>query len=910
MAGNLPPEGYKRARRPVDTTWNPDVPMPAEFVPRAEGWNYSFGSPERLALWKSQQNAEVNAAIEIERQKPPEERFRPPERYNPLSLDLLSTGEYASGAFYKKLSGRGGFREGFLEKTEPSDVFIPEQEKFLQKLGTAEDINPFTGKPFVRSAETEAFLRHQAQANIETVESPVGRFIFNTAQDPFMYVSGVRTGVTVYINGKNARLTEEGAKVLSGMLQSAPLKEADKVRYLFSNMLKKDPYMYSQFVQKEGLRIAWTNLELVPRKYLPWTWVAPAGKRAIEIGKGGWDTVASAFGRQYANLLAKIPKNAPLPPPPSFNEMRYASQAELKAARQAVYRQVDELVEHAQKQMKGYANPRFILTEYAENPAIRAMFPELDIINKRWDKLRKQMAAIEKAEGVLHSERVDYLRHYLTSAAKNAKGIVGEKVKAPFDIRRSIEGRISEINSDSIKKNGYKLFNDDFFFLVRKRMEEHEEVMNAIKLVNSAGQQFGKSAKEVAGNSDYVPSSFPQLKGIFLPKAIEEALKSDRYVKQVRELMRVRTKYDVARDVVMYPLRKTYDFQRWTLHAWEKLQTRYFPAFYAVNYYGGKFMAWLGGSADLADDAAAIARMKKSTDPSKVLITSELDPRIKYTKERLDELVLKYNFARVDPMGVETGKRDIGWVARRGWEMEEELRTAMFFNRLRKGDTPDDAYAYVIKYQFDYTSELQGAEKILSDWIPFYRWQKNAIPFFTAMTFESYGKMRAFGALAAGTWYSPQAEVIKPYMPEWMKTRVNIFMGGDSNNVVSVNLPISTVPDAINKLSSPGNATQFLGPIPQIAYQEYTGKETFTGQNITSPEMFPVKFMLNRHIQTMEKITSGKPWWEITTELTTGVSINQANDWLAYSGLLERNSETLVHNAIRRLNGRYHGCGF
>lgn len=868
------------------------MPIEYDIVPRAEGWNYTFD--ERMDLWKRRQNEQIRARIEVEALKAPEERFKPPERYNPLSLDLLSTGEYALAAGIQKIAHpEMSIQESIAQKKTGYDY----QKEYFEKTGK-DPFGLFTPQPYDEPGKEPLLGRELA-----------GRLAFSI-QDPFMFLSSIRTGATVFVNGKKAQLTEQGAEFLQAMFKNVPVKEWEKTRYLFSNMLRADPQMYSRFIQKEGMRI-WTNFEVIPKQFLPWRWIVPAGKKVGDVGKGGWDVVASAFTRQYGKLLSKIPKTAPLPPPPTFNQMRAANLLDLKNAKKAAEQQVALLLEEAKKQTGRYFNPKVIMTEYAENPNIRNMFPELKPIFDKWEKVRQQMVAIEKSEGILHSERFDYVRHFITWTAKTAKGIKGEAVDAPFDIKRKMEGTISQINTQSLKEKGYKLFNDNFFFATLKRMEEHEQAVASVKLIRSAGQQFGKTAKEVAGDKNYIESSLPQLKGVWLPRSVENALKADKNIGQVLGMMGQRTKYETAKEIITLPLRKGYDFQRWTLHTWEKLQTRGFPAFYALNYYGGKFMSWLGGSADIADDAKAITAMYGRTPANKVIVIDGLTGK-EYTKEMINKLADEYKLVRVDPMGVESGKleRHMGITSKAGWMMEEELRLSLFINRLGRGDKPKDAYAYVLKYQFDYTSELQGAEKVMADWIPFFRWQKNAIPFFTQMTFEAYGKMGAFGKLAAASWYSPQAEVLKPYLPDYAKNRINVLMGGDRNDVLSLNLPISTVPDALKKLSSPGNATQFFGPGVQIPYQEWTGKNSFTGKNITDPYMFPIEFFFSRHISTAKKILNPDiPFWEKATELGTGINVIQMNDQMAFSGILDQTSDRLVTNAIYRLNGKYRACG-
>jgi hypothetical protein len=135
-------------------------------------------------------------------------------------------------------------------------------------------------------------------------------------------------------------------------------------------------------------------------------------------------------------------------------------------------------------------------------------------------------------------------------------------------------------------------------------------------------------------------------------------------------------------------------------------------------------------------------------------------------------------------------------------------------------------------------------------------------------------------------------------------------MGGNRNDIASVNLPIGTVPDTLRKLDSVGNATQLFGPAVQIPYQLYTGNETFTGQPITDPIKFIPKVFLNRHISTMNKITNRAPAWEVGMEAILGVNIMQGSDLMYYAGAFDNSSNRMASETLRRMGGRYHACGF
>ena len=129
--------------------------------------------------------------------------------------------------------------------------------------------------------------------------------------------------------------------------------------------------------------------------------------------------------------------------------------------------------------------------------------------------------------------------------------------------------------------------------------------------------------------------------------------------------------------------------------------------------------------------------------------------------------------------------------------------------------------------------------------------------------------------------------------------------------MINIQTPIESLTMAGSRASSPLNMSQFLAPQLTIPIEEYRGQETWSGKNITDQPAYLANKFFGRHIQAWQKITNPNiPWWERAVELGAGVNVYQATDWMAYSGLMKQNSERIVNNAIHRLSGTYHGCGF
>jgi len=208
MSGVLP-GGYKKGRRDLQVE-NPKVTQNIHTAPRAYGWDLPFGSPERMEFIKERRYAEANTFIESEMAKPEEERFMPPQqRFNPLSLDLLSTGLYAHGALAQKALYGDSITETFMNVTTPKEVQIRAEADILRSYQFKD--------PELQKRALEAH---------EYSKSGMSRFSSDLTADPFNLLTAVNTGVSIYINAKKVQLTEDGAKMLRAMYLSAPTKNS------------------------------------------------------------------------------------------------------------------------------------------------------------------------------------------------------------------------------------------------------------------------------------------------------------------------------------------------------------------------------------------------------------------------------------------------------------------------------------------------------------------------------------------------------------------------------------------------------------------------------------------------------------------------------------------------------------
>ncbi len=891
------PEGYKKGRKPLNETWNPETPISSEFVPRALGWNFTF--EQRLELYKLQQEEEARKWQLEQANLSVPDRAKQQEEFKWLSLEGLVAGQYLSGSVISEAKeslksgewkfSKKGITERVSERISPSDILYPEETPKTEF-----------------ATKWERYTYEEEQKRL-----PLKRFVANVVFDPVTWVTSGSGSAVSFIssNGKKIYLNAEGVTALSkSNFISKVTNSLGEIKYFvnpesrhaFSQLLR-DPVLAKQYITKEGLKFI--GKEILPKQYLPWNYISP-GFSVISKGvQSGLNPVTSAIQRVYRNTF-----NKPIPmPSPEYTALKIGYEANLAGAKKAIQQNIDALADEAQKSLGKYANARKILAEYIENPNIRQYFPELAGIAERFEQLHQQRAAIEKAHGILTSTRYNYIRHYLTVQAKTLLGKFGKsklnEMQAPFAVQRNIEGTIQAINKKYIEEHGVKLFNDDAFFLLQKRLYESETALQTIGFLTKIKTQFGKTAKEASQMKNYVKSSIPQLRDTYLPKEIEQALKNDKEVAFLLDAMGKKTKKEIAYQMATMPLKGAYTVNKAVTGIFQRLVTRYFPGFYVLNLYGGKFMAYVfGETVGMEKETIDIMRGKK------IIITSKNG--MKYTSDDIQKIVKEAGINKQLPQGIEANQIE-EWFSKFGRLEEEQMRTQMLLNRLKDGDLPAEAVAYVNKYQFDYTKQLNQYEEFMSHIVPFWRWQSNIMPLMASLMVTQPGKLSTWTKLMQLTWQSPEAQVAAPFAPAWASGKFLYYLGGNRSEVLNVQTPIESLTTVPNRLQG-WNATTFLAPLPKIAIEEYRGVETFTGKNITDQPTYLARSLgFARMMDFWAKLQNPNiPWWEKTIELGVGAQIYQATDWIAYSGVLQQNSEKVVNNTIHRLGGSWHGCGF
>ncbi len=217
------------------------------------------------------------------------------------------------------------------------------------------------------------------------------------------------------------------------------------------------------------------------------------------------------------------------------------------------------------------------------------------------------------------------------------------------------------------------------------------------------------------------------------------------------------------------------------LTAWKFGQTVPWPAYHAQNIAGGLFntmllaemrirsageaLSMLTGKSKAKEHITALGdkytteeilisaeKLGVTGQPGAMDIPKEIKDVGEYIKHRTSEKL-------IDRTGVAWSKVSPTTVAR---TEEDWMRVSIFYDRLMRGDTPEDAAKYVAKFLFEYMPEGKTAFEMsyLRRMIPFYTWMRGNVPLQFEYLLTQPGKYAAF-ARTTGAAMGEQE------LPEW-----------------------------------------------------------------------------------------------------------------------------------------------
>lgn len=909
------PEGYKTVRNSVTGE--------EEIVPRAEGWNLTRN--DRLKLWELSNKKEIQQMIYAQSQLPPELRdysglnftkqggVQPPDRpgYNPLSLDVFSTGSYASGAYLKNQQNkRLGINErvGIKEAIYPSEVLVPEGAS---------------------TAESERWKRATKYNPVYQVLPVWGKKIYtDIAFDPTSYVTSGIGGATKFVTSgrKTIGLTGKGVEAYAQLLKRYPriktvsetgqelLHINPEVRHIMSKMLRENPGM----IQKEGLRFIYSNIELIPRRLLPWSYVgsiaSKTGSKVNELYVGLKERIRNI------EVKSSISENRIITGLTNIGKKDYQQDITGWGIRRGVRIQstiaqrtkeaLSELKELEREAKNIYGNDAGkLLSDYLENPNARPLMPRLKPIAERIQKIHADMVIEEQRLGLLADTKTNYVRHLVTNQYKYLKGLIGKPdVKSGlYALHRDVDKTIMDANAEAMKKYGVNMFNPDAFKATAFRIREDIATVETAKYLQFLKNTYGKSKKEARMLRGWTESKFlPQLKGVYLPTDLLKSLEDDVVVQRI---MQTQGKEGMSR------------FGKLALNAydsynnfWRRMQTIPFPEFHMRNIYGSMYKNIMANVNPLT--WAKVKATKSVGDD--VIIVSRTG--IKYTKSEVERIGREVGiYDQVGPAG-ETVGDVIGTkyteqgifkpFMQVGAGIEKRVREMMLFDSLENGDDIATISGKINNYHFDYRKQYSEIEEdIFKRIIPFYVWFRENKLNELYMMATTPGKYSVIDKLM-GSNKNATNQVEESYMPDYLKGGAIVPIGGN-NTWIGTGMPFEDITKLPNQMAkgTEGFAGTNIFPILQAPYEAYTGRQMYTGQNITNwGEWMVSKSPFSRLKNTLDLIENeNKTPMQKALKLGLGINVYNATDWI---WSVRSTPEGIVRQSIRRLGGKYHGCGF
>jgi len=342
--------------------------------------------------------------------------------------------------------------------------------------------------------------------------------------------------------------------------------------------------------------------------------------------------------------------------------------------------------------------------------------------------------ALESELGIKIGDVENYFPHIPTREGMRA--LAKERV---FDIfrksevqhastkARRIEGTVEDINARKILGTE-KFFTDDPIVAQAVRDLRHANSVSAALFLDDVGKQFGKSAADAPAH--FVETSVPLLKGMkFDPEVAQYIKKNWSHIGSPKEVAGFLDLFDQAQGW----------WKRWSLGARPAYHTRNAVGNLWNNYIGGvknpvnylqatkmevmeqsgKFTGNIAGKPafelyDAALTHGVLGRMQYHGDIAENVIHEVNKTLTKYAPSDLFTPTTRNLFLRA------------GFTA--GRKIEENARLAHFIDRVRKGDSYDQAAKSVKKYLFDYEDLSPVEQKVFKRLIPFYTWTRKNIP--------------------------------------------------------------------------------------------------------------------------------------------------------------------------------------
>lgn len=433
-----------------------------------------------------------------------------------------------------------------------------------------------------------------------------------------------------------------------------------------------------------------------------------------------------------------------------------------------------------------------------------------------------------------------YMAHILTPEGKGAIG--AKEIKDYLSMKpgrdhastemRELEGTVSEINSKHIYGTD-KLFYDDPVIIQGVRELRHAMVVG--------GKKYLGDVSELGVLADEAPAGYVKVAGIedvvFDPKVAEVIEQQFKIISSPEELTKVVKAYDGAlRWWKMWSLgaRPAYHFRNMLGNFWNahlgglNNPERYSDAMqlqYAMA--TGKLEGKFAGKeySELKDALIDHGLLNKGqyTADVETVISKDL-PGGKDAKTALNK-AWKYTGSTDNPL-LQAGFAFGGGV-------ENNARIALFMDRVKKGDSYEDAAKHVKKYLFDYGDLSPMEQQVMKRVIPFYTWSRKNIPLQIEALATQPDKIQKLNLVKQNI--EQGADKPNPEnVPEYIKEAGPIYVGNSpEHDVAKVVTLMNYLPLMdVGRIVAPEEFVNMVSPIMKAPLEYFVNYDSFRDKEI------------------------------------------------------------------------------
>lgn len=560
--------------------------------------------------------------------------------------------------------------------------------------------------------------------------------------DPLIWASWVETAFLStpikMSSGRMAKLTPYGKELYTQLIQKFGQYEA---RHQFSYLIRTEKAIRSSALWKEGIRFPGINYDIIPAKYS----TELVGRLTMPIAQAMGATAVKLFS--HINTILRPAAKTPIEYREYSTLIQYL-ETSIKQQTQVLNAEIYDFQLQANK-LLGRGSGR-VITEMFDDPTKRSQYPYLKPLIEKIQAHTKNIENAEKARELLETARTNYLYRELTPEAKVAysagnlktpkemaerilqeRSVIGDPIFGgelnPYNRQRMYEMTVAQMNDWSMKNNGFALFTDDAFKVLKSRNKLHVTSVQVHDFLANIKTQFGKPPDEKV--KGYKISRIEQLQDVQLPEGLVNQLEKDPLIRSyAKELEKPAWAVRGGNKLI-----GAYD---WGLGMWKFGATALRPAWYFQNLgssigYNTAFLRlnpyWYYKSVKIRWNLA-----KGLYAPDDVVFVSDFGK--KYTAADLQELMAEKDtknivFGQVGQVEEWAPKAGFFQTFRRmtsyiGNQVERFVRAPAWFDRLQKGDTPEHATQMVKNIHFDYSREAMTPfeRNVLHRTMGFYVW--------------------------------------------------------------------------------------------------------------------------------------------------------------------------------------------